>query len=109
MLVKMVQLNGLLHQYHLVFMSTDPEKIRELARKVDVLTVEIEHVDATTLEQVQRAHEGKNFAVHPSPSTIQVIQDKLRQKQHLCPSLTFFKWIPQSLPFMQPLIRLDCP
>ena len=61
----------------------DPEKIRELASKVDVLTVEIEHVDAATLEQVQKAHEGRNFAVHPSPSTIQIIQDKLRQKQHL--------------------------
>ncbi|PPQ72054.1 hypothetical protein CVT26_006735 [Gymnopilus dilepis] len=61
----------------------DPEKIRELASKVDVLTVEIEHVDATTLEEVRAASQGKQLAVHPSPSTIQIIQDKYRQKQHL--------------------------
>jgi phosphoribosylaminoimidazole carboxylase len=33
---------------------TDPEKILELASKVDILTVEIEHVDADVLEEVQR-------------------------------------------------------
>lgn len=61
----------------------DPDKIRELASKVDVLTVEIEHVDATTLENLQKSNEGKDFAVHPSPLTIQIIQDKYRQKLHL--------------------------
>lgn len=55
---------------------TDPEKIRELASKVDVLTVEIEHVDAAVLESV-------HIPVHPSPSTIKIIQDKFVQKQHL--------------------------
>ena len=30
----------------------DPEKIRELARQVDVLTVEIEHVDTYVLEEI---------------------------------------------------------
>ncbi|KAF9544589.1 phosphoribosylaminoimidazole carboxylase [Agrocybe pediades] len=62
---------------------SDPAKIRELAEKVDVLTVEIEHVDAAALEEIRVASEGKNFAIHPSPSTIQIIQDKYRQKQHL--------------------------
>ncbi|KAF8811052.1 ATP-grasp-domain-containing protein [Phlegmacium glaucopus] len=38
----------------------------------------------TTLEQVQKSNEGKDFSVHSSPSTtIQIIQDKCRQKQHL--------------------------
>ena len=71
------------HFSHIDGSFADPEKIRELATKVDVLTVEIEHVDATTLENLQKSNEGKNFAIHPSPSTIQIIQDKFRQKQHL--------------------------
>ena len=59
----------------------NPDKIRELASKVDVLTVEIEHVDAETLEEVARTNTG--LSVHPSPSTIRIIQDKFRQKEHL--------------------------
>jgi phosphoribosylaminoimidazole carboxylase len=64
------------HLAHVNGSFTDPEKIRELAAKVDVLTVEIEHVDATVLESVK-------VPVHPSPSTIKIIQDKFLQKQHL--------------------------
>ena len=71
------------HLSHIDGSFTDPEKIRELATKADVLTVEIEHVDATTLEQLQKSNEAKDFAIHPSPSTIQIIQDKFCQKQHL--------------------------
>ncbi|KAJ7174618.1 Phosphoribosylaminoimidazole carboxylase [Mycena filopes] len=56
---------------------TDPVRIRELAAKVDVLTVEIEHVDAGTLAQLEGCE------IHPRPSTIKLIQDKLAQKQHL--------------------------
>ncbi|EMD31781.1 hypothetical protein CERSUDRAFT_162535 [Gelatoporia subvermispora B] len=59
---------------------TDPVKIRELADKVDVLTVEIEHVDAGVLDEVQAR---LPLGVHPSPATIRVIQDKYVQKQHL--------------------------
>ncbi|KAJ7618519.1 phosphoribosylaminoimidazole carboxylase [Roridomyces roridus] len=55
---------------------TDPTKIRELAAKVDVLTVEIEHVDADALSQAQ-------CEIQPHPSTIKLIQDKLNQKRHL--------------------------
>ena len=72
-----------LHLSHIDGSFADPEKIRELAAKVDVLTVEIEHVDATSLENLQKSNEGKDFAIHPSPFTIQIIQDKFRQKQHL--------------------------
>jgi phosphoribosylaminoimidazole carboxylase len=71
------------HLSHIDGSFTDPEKIRELATKVDVLTVEIEHVDATTLEKLQKSNEGEDFEIHPSPSTIQIIQDKFRQKQYL--------------------------
>ena len=59
---------------------SDPVKIRELATKVDVLTVEIEHVNVDVLEEVQNT---TKVAVHPSPSTIRTIQDKYRQKEHL--------------------------
>ncbi|KAF8169058.1 phosphoribosylaminoimidazole carboxylase [Mycena galopus ATCC 62051] len=55
---------------------TDQARIRELAAKVDVLTVEIEHVDADALAQA-------DCEIHPSPATIKLIQDKLAQKQHL--------------------------
>ncbi|KAG5637905.1 hypothetical protein H0H81_002733 [Sphagnurus paluster] len=61
----------------------DPEKIRELAGKVDVLTVEIEHVDVKTLEDVQGIIRNTPLAIHPSPFTIHTIQDKFRQKEHL--------------------------
>ncbi|KAF7354604.1 phosphoribosylaminoimidazole carboxylase [Mycena sanguinolenta] len=65
---------------------TDQARIRELAAKVDVLTIEIEHVDADALAQA-------NCEIHPSPATIKLIQDKLAQKQHLqshgCPVSDF--------------------
>ncbi len=48
---------------------TDPQKIRELASKVDVLTVEIEHVDVDALEGLATATNGR-LAIHPSPRTI---------------------------------------
>lgn len=59
----------------------DPEKIRELASQVDVLTIEIEHVDATQLQKV--LDDKLVDAVHPLPSTIALIQDKYLQKVHL--------------------------
>ncbi|KAH7342440.1 putative Phosphoribosylaminoimidazole carboxylase [Rhexocercosporidium sp. MPI-PUGE-AT-0058] len=71
----------------------DPEKIRELARKVDILTVEIEHVDTHILEEI--AEKGievvgddgkktmKKVEVQPSWKTIRTIQDKYLQKDHL--------------------------
>ncbi|TRM58183.1 AIR carboxylase-domain-containing protein [Schizophyllum amplum] len=59
----------------------DPEKIRELAAKVDVLTVEIEHVDADALEATQATNPA--IVIHPAPSTIRLVQDKFRQKEHL--------------------------
>lgn len=58
----------------------DAAKIRDLAAKVDVLTVEIEHVDANVLEEVESS---LPLGVHPRPSTIRTIQDKYIQKEHL--------------------------
>ena len=58
----------------------DPVKIRELAAKVDVLTVEIEHVEVNVLEEVEGS---LPLGVHPRPFTIRTIQDKFLQKEHL--------------------------
>ncbi|KAH8107860.1 Phosphoribosylaminoimidazole carboxylase [Cristinia sonorae] len=68
------------HTTHIDGSFADPAKIRELAAKVDVLTVEIEHVEANVLEEVQSS---LPLGVHPNPSTIRVIQDKFIQKAHL--------------------------
>lgn len=45
----------------------DAKAIEELARKVDVLTVEIEHVDVDALEAAAKA---AGIEVHPSPYTL---------------------------------------
>ncbi|KAF8580790.1 Phosphoribosylaminoimidazole carboxylase [Ramaria rubella] len=59
---------------------TSPSAIRELAAKVDILTVEIEHVNVDVLEEVQKE---TGIEVHPSPETLRIVQDKFRQKEHL--------------------------
>lgn len=72
------QINAL--DQHVNGSFTDPNAIAELASKCDVLTIEIEHVNADVLEKI--AAQGK-VAVHPSPATIKLIQDKYNQKLHL--------------------------
>jgi phosphoribosylaminoimidazole carboxylase len=66
-------------QQHIAGAFNDEAKIRELADKVDVLTVEIEHVNAGVLASLEKA----GHTVHPSPFTVQTIQDKYVQKNHL--------------------------
>lgn len=61
---------------HVTGKFTDPVKVRELAAKCDVLTIEIEHVDAQALAEC-----GK--PVMPEARTIALIQDKFAQKEHL--------------------------
>eukprot|EP00539_Tryblionella_compressa_P013851 CAMPEP_0178821238 /NCGR_PEP_ID=MMETSP0746-20121128/3956_1 /TAXON_ID=913974 /ORGANISM="Nitzschia punctata, Strain CCMP561" /LENGTH=597 /DNA_ID=CAMNT_0020482671 /DNA_START=22 /DNA_END=1815 /DNA_ORIENTATION=+ len=56
----------------------DVDKIRELAKDVDVVTVEIEHVGVETLEELER--EGVN--VQPSGRVLGIIRDKFLQKEH---------------------------
>lgn len=62
---------------------SDPIKIKELAENVDVLTVEIEHVDVVALQQIEADSREKRLEIHPSPKTIGIIQDKFKQKEHL--------------------------
>ena len=64
---------------------SNPEDIRKLARRCDILTVEIEHVDTYVLEQIERESEaeGKKIEIQPSWETIRIIQDKFLQKERL--------------------------
>jgi 5-(carboxyamino)imidazole ribonucleotide synthase len=58
----------------------DPEGLRELASRADVLTFEIELADPELLETVS---EETQIPVEPSPDTLRMIQDKLVQKEAL--------------------------
>ncbi|MDM8564329.1 5-(carboxyamino)imidazole ribonucleotide synthase [Candidatus Halobeggiatoa sp. HSG11] len=55
----------------------DPEKIRALANVSDVLTYDIEHIDIKTLQEL----DSEGHAIYPSPKVLEIIQDKLKQKQ----------------------------
>ncbi|MDP9197150.1 MAG: 5-(carboxyamino)imidazole ribonucleotide synthase [Thermoproteota archaeon] len=57
----------------------DENSIRKLARISDVLTYEIELTNSKVLEDL----ESKNYPVHPAPRTLNIIQNKLKQKQFL--------------------------
>ncbi|AHC16325.1 5-(carboxyamino)imidazole ribonucleotide synthase [Salinispira pacifica] len=56
---------------------TDSRAILELAARVDVLSYEIEHIDVNALYEAQAA----GTRVHPRPGALEIIQDKLVQKQ----------------------------
>ncbi|CDZ98100.1 phosphoribosylaminoimidazole carboxylase [Phaffia rhodozyma] len=68
------------HDTHIDGPFNSSPHIKELASKVDILTVEIEHVNADVLAEIEA--EGK-VEVHPSSKTIKVIQDKFEQKKYL--------------------------
>ncbi len=55
----------------------DYQTVLEFGRGVDVLTIEIEHVNVDALEALER--EGKK--VYPSSLTLRTIQNKARQKE----------------------------
>ncbi|KAK6523306.1 phosphoribosylaminoimidazole carboxylase ade2, variant 2 [Orbilia ellipsospora] len=75
------------NEKHVAGSFRDPEKIRELARRCDVLTVEIEHINTDVLEEiattgVEIGGKMKKVPVHPSWETLRLIQDKYLQKEH---------------------------
>lgn len=72
------QINAL-HE-HVDGSFSDEEAITKLAKECDVLTVEIEHVNADAL---QRVKDKLGIEVYPLPETIKLIQDKYLQKKHL--------------------------
>ncbi|KAL4429623.1 hypothetical protein ABPG77_008672 [Micractinium sp. CCAP 211/92] len=57
----------------------DPEAVKAFAQGCDVLTVEIEHIDADAMQEVAQQ---SGLEVQPTPQTMRVIQDKYVQKQH---------------------------
>ncbi len=57
----------------------DANSVQDFAAGVDVLTVEIEHVDAATLVALE---DKGSIDVQPAAKTIAVIQDKFAQKQY---------------------------
>lgn len=61
---------------------SDPQAIRKLAQKCDILTVEIEHVNTHVLEILEQEAQaqGTQFDVQPSWQAIRTIQDKFLQK-----------------------------
>ncbi|KAK8443443.1 phosphoribosylaminoimidazole carboxylase ade2 [Candidozyma auris] len=58
----------------------DVDAITRLAKKCDLLTIEIEHVDVEALKTVEKTY---NVPIYPFPETIRLIQDKYLQKTHL--------------------------
>src|ERR1700710_1864371 len=67
------------HSDHISGSFKDANDIQALAQKCDVLTIEIEHVDADILAEL----EAEGVVIEPKPETIKIIQDKFIQKQHL--------------------------
>lgn len=57
----------------------DEKAIRKLAKLTDIITFEIELANDKVLYELQK----KGKIIHPSPKTLGVIRDKLRQKQFL--------------------------
>ncbi len=58
----------------------DPDAVRELAERADVLTFEIETADPDLLAEVRAE---TDTPVHPDPETLAVTGDKLREKEML--------------------------
>ena len=60
---------------HILGSFTDETVIKLLASKCDVVTIEIEHINAGALARL-----GSSVVVEPRAETVAVIQDKLEQK-----------------------------
>ncbi len=58
---------------------TDGDALRRLSDRADVLTYEIEHIDAAELQNIQ----ASGSTILPDPAVLLNIQDKLRQKRLL--------------------------
>lgn len=68
----------------------DEQTVYDFGRRLDILTIEIEHVNTQALRRLQRA----GVKVFPQPDVIEVVQDKRLQKQfyqqHNIPTAPFF-------------------
>lgn len=74
---------------HIEGAYTNAKDIEALAKYVDVITIEIEHVNVQALFQIRDQYRktggnlGKGIEIFPSPETIAIVQDKLLQKRLL--------------------------
>jgi 5-(carboxyamino)imidazole ribonucleotide synthase len=59
----------------------DPQSLRLLAERSDILTYEIEHINAEALQALLA--EGINSKICPAPDLLTIIQNKYRQKEFL--------------------------
>lgn len=57
----------------------DPQAIRQLASRSDILTYEIEHINTDALQALQ----AEGAKIYPSPDLLAIIQNKYRQKEFL--------------------------
>lgn len=57
----------------------DAAAIRRLAEDCEVLTYDLEHVDTAALAALEASNAG--LRVYPSPASMALVQDKLRQRQ----------------------------
>lgn len=62
---------------HIVADFDDEKAFQLLAEKTDVITYEFEHINAKALEKL----EEKGYKVYPTAGSLEVIQDKLTQKE----------------------------
>ncbi len=67
----------------------DYETVLDFGRKVDCLTIEIEHVNVDALEKL----ESEGLPIYPRPAALRIIQDKILQKafyaKHEIPTAPF--------------------
>jgi len=81
----------------------DATVLQALAQKVDVVTYEIEHLNIQALLEL----EADGIVIRPRPALLEIIQDKLRQKQRFLasnlPTPRFWTDQPKTLPIVQKL------
>ncbi|KAG0152077.1 hypothetical protein CROQUDRAFT_650120 [Cronartium quercuum f. sp. fusiforme G11] len=72
---------------HHVGSFNQPDDISRFSEAVDVLTIEIEHVNVQVLKKLAADPAGgrakRGLKIHPSPEVIEIIQDKYIQKDFL--------------------------
>jgi 5-(carboxyamino)imidazole ribonucleotide synthase len=64
---------------HIVASFDDEEAIRELAKKTDIITYEFEHICVQSLKKI----EEEGYTVYPTPTSLEIIQNKFTQKEEL--------------------------
>ncbi|KAI8461651.1 hypothetical protein BY996DRAFT_6408491 [Phakopsora pachyrhizi] len=93
---------GVIFLRHHVGSFKNAKSILQLSRLVDILTIEIEHVNIQVLKQLKaKPSAGRSktgIKIHPSPYVIKLIQDKFLQEQFMrsiCVAVVDFKEVSQ--------------